>query len=441
MFKVKVDFLKTVGKIKPMHATNNGPIKGIGFGGVNANGFEMWKNAGIPFVRTHDSSFCASYGGEHTVDVHAVFPNFDADQNNPDSYDFAVTDNYLKQITNCDSKVFYRLGTKIEHEVKKYNTLPPKDFKKWAEICEHIIMHYIDGWADGFNYDIEYWEIWNEPDLDPEDAANKRTWGGTAEQFYDFYETAAKHLKARFPKLKIGGPASAYREDWIEGFLKHITRDGNKVPLDFFSWHCYGSAIDKIHNRSIWVRNKLNEYGYTATESILNEWNYIKSWDEFAHSVRHITSIKGAVFSLAAMCKAQNEGLIDMLMYYDARPSAYNGLFDFYTYEPLKGYYAFKMFNELYSLKNACQCEINNEAIIYAAAAINGDKKAVLISCFTDDDTCAEEIEIKLDFGALTTQFEMMLLDAEHNCDKVGIVNSGSVIKMSPNTACLLRSI
>ena len=75
MFKVKVDFLKTVGKIKPMHATNNGPIKGIGFGGVNANGFEMWKNAGIPFVRTHDSSFCAAYGGEHTVDVHAVFPN------------------------------------------------------------------------------------------------------------------------------------------------------------------------------------------------------------------------------------------------------------------------------------------------------------------------------------------------------------------------------
>jgi len=440
MYRVKVDFSKNTGKIKPMHATNNGPIKGIGFGGANANGFEMWKNAGIPYVRTHDSSFCASYGGEHTVDVHAIFQNFDSDVNNPDSYDFAVTDNYLKQITSCGSKVFYRLGTKIEHEVKKYNTLPPKNFKKWAEICEHIIMHYTEGWANGFTYNIEYWEIWNEPDLDPEDAANKRTWGGTKEQFYDFYETVAGHLKSSFPNLKIGGPASAYREDWIEGFLKYLTRNGNKAPLDFFSWHCYGSSVEKIHNRSIWVRNKLNEYGYTFTESILNEWNYIKSWDEFAYSVRQITSLKGAAFNLATMCKSQNEGLIDMLMYYDARPSAYNGLFDFYTYEPLKGYYAFKMFNELYSLKNACYCVVEGENI-YAAAAMQENKKAVLISYFTDDDACDEVREIELDFGSVSSQFEMLLLDKERNGESVGFVSSTEKIKMAPNTVCLLKEI
>jgi len=440
MSQIKVDFFETAGKIKPMHATNNGPIKGIGFGGEDRGGFRLWQEAGIPYVRTHDSSFCASYGGEHTVDVHAVFPNFDADQNNPDSYDFAVTDNYLAQIISCDSNVFYRLGTKIEHEVKKYNTLPPKDFKKWAEICEHIIMHYNDGWDDGFHYNIEYWEIWNEPDLDPEDATNKRTWGGTEKQFFEFYETVAFHLKARFPTLKIGGPASAYREGWIERFLKHLTRNDNKVPLDFFSWHCYGNAIDKIHNRSIWVRNKLNEYGYIATESILNEWNYNKSWDEFAYNVRQITSIKGAAFNVAAMCKAQNEGLIDMLMYYDARPCAYNGLFDFYTYEPLKGYYGFKMFNEIYCLENACHCVIEGEDI-YAAAAMKGDEKAVLISCFTDDDDCDVEREIKLDLGDDDNRFEVFLLDKEHNAESVGNVASGSKIRFAPNTIYLLKSL
>ena len=40
-------------------------------------------------------------------------------------------------------------------------------------------MHHNEGWADGFNYGIEYWEIWNEPDFDKDDASNKRTWGGT----------------------------------------------------------------------------------------------------------------------------------------------------------------------------------------------------------------------------------------------------------------------
>lgn len=26
-------------------------------------------------------------------------------------------------------------------------------------------MHYNDGWADGFSYNITYWEVWKEPDL------------------------------------------------------------------------------------------------------------------------------------------------------------------------------------------------------------------------------------------------------------------------------------
>ena len=121
--KLNFNFDKVVGRVKPMHATNNGPRKGVGFGRQATNGFKLWEEAGIPYVRTHDSSFCSVYGGAHTVDIYAVFPNFYADVNDPASYDFPVTDNYMKQITDCGSKVFYRLGSKIEHEVKKYNTL------------------------------------------------------------------------------------------------------------------------------------------------------------------------------------------------------------------------------------------------------------------------------------------------------------------------------
>ena len=47
------------------------------------------------------------------------------------------------------TKVFYRLGASIEHK-KKFGTFPPADFKKWAEICEHIIHHYTQGWANEF---------------------------------------------------------------------------------------------------------------------------------------------------------------------------------------------------------------------------------------------------------------------------------------------------
>jgi hypothetical protein len=436
---LQVDFTKSYGKIKPMHATNNGPRRGVGFGGQKTNGYTLWAEAGIPYVRTHDSSFFAGYGGEHTVDVHAVFPNFDADVNDPASYDFAITDHYMKQITDCGSKVFYRLGSKIEHEVKKYNTLPPRDFQKWAEICEHIIRHYTEGWADGFTYDMEYWEIWNEPDLDPEDSANKRTWGGTVAQFYEFYETVATHLKGCFPHLKIGGPASAYREPWIKGFFEYMTRDGRHVPMDFFSWHCYRPVPEIAAARSKWIREMLDAHGYTDTESILNEWNYIRGWDQFLYSMKHILSIKGAAFSAANMCGGQNDTSIDMLMYYDARPSSYNGLFDYYTNEPLKGYYPFKMFNELYKLGSAYRCK-TDAAGIYAAAARDGDTSAVMIAYFTDDDACTEVRELTLDLKNGADAYEVLLLDSEKDCEGIGSVNAGDTIRMMPNTVCLLRA-
>ena len=50
--------------------------------------------------------------------------------------------------------------------IRAFHVFPPKDFQKWAEICEHIIMHYNEGWANGFHYGIKYFEVWFEPDVD-----------------------------------------------------------------------------------------------------------------------------------------------------------------------------------------------------------------------------------------------------------------------------------
>ena len=140
-----------------MHAVNNGPVYQFTADYWITN-MPAWIKAGIPYARLHDSALYNTYGGPHTVDVDIIFTDFDADPYLPESYDFACTDEYLKVIHHAGTKVFYRLGAGIEHWVKKYHTLPPKDFRKWAVVCEHIIRHYTEGWADGFRYDIEYWE-------------------------------------------------------------------------------------------------------------------------------------------------------------------------------------------------------------------------------------------------------------------------------------------
>ena len=321
------------------------------------------KAAKIPYARNHDASFCPAYGGEHSVDVHAIFPDFNKNPYDEDSYDFALTDDYLSVIKKAGTEVFYRLGSKIEHSRKKYGTIVPADFHKWAVICEHIIRHYNEGWANGFNMNIEYWEIWNEPD-GKKDSGDQPNWSGTSAEFYELYIETATHLKSRFPDLKIGGPAvSCINIDWLEGFFKALTKDGKKTPLDFFSWHGYTTTPGHYIAEEKRVRELLNKYGYAETESILNEYNYVENWtDGFIPSIEAIISMKGAAFTSAVMLESQNS-TIDMLMYYDARPTVFNGMFDFYTYRPLKGYYPFVMFSKLYALGTAVSCNSDDEDI------------------------------------------------------------------------------
>ena len=214
------DSSKSYGKFKPMNGVSNGPVYYIKNPRNNRlNNFEAYKAAGIPYARNHDASFSACYGGEHTVDISAIFPNFDADPYDEASYDFACTDEYILATEMAGTKTFYRLGQKIEHGVKKYHIAPPKDMKKWAVICEHIIRHYNEGWANGFHYNLEYWDIWNEPD-GAEGFEIPPTWEGTRQEFFDMYSITAIHLKECFPHLKIGGPSASGIEEWADDFLR-----------------------------------------------------------------------------------------------------------------------------------------------------------------------------------------------------------------------------
>ncbi len=50
--------------------------------------------------------------------------DFSSDVDDPASYDFVCTGEYLKSIDKAGTKIFYRLGVSIEHHAKKHNTAP-----------------------------------------------------------------------------------------------------------------------------------------------------------------------------------------------------------------------------------------------------------------------------------------------------------------------------
>lgn len=414
MEHITVDLTKITGQIKPLHGVNNGPFYGAvspQYADPLFNNYDHWVNAGIPYGRTHDSNHCYYYGGPHIIDMEAVFPNFDADPCDPASYDFVPTDIFLASIEKAGTKVFYRLGEGIQHWIKKYDVFPPKDFKKWAVICEHIIRHCTEGWADGHHFDIEYWEIWNEPDLCRHNPSTSPTWQGTPEQYFELYNITARHLKSCFPHLKIGGPALAGDMEWAENFLNALD-----APLDFFSWHCYTTTPAEEANRARQFRRLLDRHGLTACESINNEWNYVKGWsgEESLYSHKVQKNLKGSSFIAGTMCASQYAP-VEMLMYYDARPGGMTGLWE--TDNPhnlLKGYWPFRMFNTLYKLGNALDVS-SDCGELYACAAKNDTDAAVLLTHFADvEEGKAKDVALSLT-GCGNVKVKIETLDETHD--------------------------
>ena len=386
---VSVDPSDVKGVVKPMNAANNGPTDMT---------MEGYKALRIPYARTHDTPLGTEYGG-HCIDINQVFPDFNANVNSPKSYDFTNSDVVLLDIQKAGTKTFYRLGQSIEHQTRKYGIYPPRDYKKWAKICEHIIRHYNEGWADGFEMGIEYWEIWNEPDLDqPEDRwkTDPRTWAGTMEQFYELYAVTAKHLKKCFPELKIGGPAFANPRKYGPDFLDYVKEKG--VPLDFFSHHMYHRKPARMVEDVRIIRNMLDEKGFGETESILNEWNYNRKWEEPDHYSRKMRpTIKGAAFVGAVMCACQSEP-VDMLMYYDLRPNTiWCGPWAPFVYDIRPPYWPLYYWAELadYGTQVASGCETEH---IYTCAARSqdGHRLRLLVVHYHEDDAQNAPCEVRL---------------------------------------------
>lgn len=394
MNKISVDFGKIVGRIKPLHGVNNGP-KSLG---LFRDMSEHFVNAGIPYVRLHDTEY--PYGSGQFVDIACVFPNFDADTEDPVSYNFGLTDEYIKTVQAVGAKIIYRLGPSIEHAPIKIHIFPPKDYEKWARICAGIIRHYNEGWANGFHYGIEYWEIWNEPENPP-------MWQGTQEEYFRLYVTAANHLKDRFPQIKVGGyahcgfyaltrtDATDFQKSFIPyftDFLRYITTPGTEAPLDFFSWHLYSDHVEEAATHAHYVQKTLLEYGFDKTENILDEWNYFMSGND-ALAFQRIKNMVGASFVAGVFCALQKSP-VQLATYYDAQPSmAWCGILDWSG--PLKPFYAFKAFHTLYELGN----EVPSASAItnvYACAAASDTHGAILLSNYS-----GESLELTVEVSGL----------------------------------------
>jgi xylan 1,4-beta-xylosidase len=332
--EIHVDASKVKGTIRSFQGVNGTPTPVME---SLPDVTQQYKDLRIDMIRTHDTM------GPTDVDAHfstdnlllawlvpdserraklvkagnsaAMFPNWNADPEKAESYNFAPSDKFVNGIRDAAAEVYFRIGRSWGADC---TPLPAAD--KFASVVKHVAMHYNQGWAGGFHDNIRYWEFWNEPDL-------PIFWTESPETFYKFYEQTARALKSVDAALKVGADAKAlayaqgpYREGLIAYCAQH------KVPLDFYSWHHYtmNSADPYDFSRiASDVRQLMDDHGFGKSESILSEWNLTPDFTEPERP--RLVGIENAAFMGDVLIYLQDSP-VDRAHFYRA-DAAWMGLF------------------------------------------------------------------------------------------------------------------
>ncbi len=393
------------GRIKKLNGGNLGPSMIYAHhpeGNLNREFAEL----NLPLTRLHDAPW--ENPGMRLVDIPQIFANPKADPEDPESYYFDQTDDYIQNIIETGTGIIYRLGVSIEHGLKRYFLKPPADVSKWVAICANIIRHLNYGKWNGHNFDIRYWEIWNEPcNWDKDSQGNPtlaKMWDGTMEEFNRFYCEAASALKKLFPELKFGGPSHGVSTGNLEPFLQACRQTG--APLDFYSWHCYSDSVERYRDQVPEVRRIVDAAGFPDAELHLNEWHYHpRVPDDYylkmsvpeqrafrSHYIRDGKGLDSGAF-ICAVQTAWQDVPLDMGCYYTTGLSNY-GIFDGF-YETTKSYFGMKAFGKIVRYPFRIKTEASSP--VYALAGHDsGERFAVVVSVYRGGPA-----NLTLDFDAI----------------------------------------
>ena len=392
---------------------------------ANFNGNDHFKALNFTYSRTHDQAL--NNPGQRVVDTIFVFPLEKLDPADPGNYYFASTDYLLQNLVSCGTLPYYRLGVSIEHNLDDhhFNTAMPQDAKHYAKILAGIIRHYNHNWANGFQMNIPYWEIWNEPEL-------PKMWAGNMAEFNEFFVTVLKELKSEFPDEKIGGAGFAKLNGGSAG--EKILREllalckAQNIAPDFISFHHYGYDPQGALRYIGKVRKIIDEFGFTKTELHLNEWHYNIGFEWKKQSDWEKPFGNGGIDSAAyniAMFAGFHDTPLDVSCYYGAGRSGGFGTWGFYDRqgELNRNYYSMKMIGDLvknYPARVRASVDVPNEAVapdfamksIIAGSSPDGKNAMILISDYRGTD---EKLTAEIKGIPANAQLQVVRLDQENN--------------------------
>ena len=408
------DFNADIGPVRPeIHSSGFGPT----ICSLTQQALDDIKSMGFKAARTHDWALVNS--NQRVCDYFHIFPLMHLDAKDPKNYVFGPTDYLLKRTREeAGLDVFFRMGTSIEHSGNKvhFNTTIPEDFDKMAEIFAATVRHYNRGWANGHEWGIKYWEIWNEPEginnmwcppegiygLSDDAIAAKRD--EMRAKFVKFFVVVLRRLKAEFgDTVKVGGPAlCGYNTVWLNDILS-ACRDAGVAP-DFISWHGYARDPMQYSREADLGRKLCDSYGFPKCELILNEWHYFGenySWGDMQRCSDPAVKariwdgpdshngIRSACFTLAALANLERSKMTQAY-YYGCRHSGSWGFKD-ELQRKYKVFYALKLFGD----------------IVKGYRTICASESADTITLFPVKDAAGRKALLVVDYGGVKRQISV----------------------------------
>ncbi len=168
---------------------------------------------------------------------------------------------------------------------KLFNTALPKDYSEWEAVCFEYTKHIVE------RYGIEktsnwYLHCFNEPDIPIFFMKNiPQTLEGTrlrAKEYCKLYKGFEQGVMKVSTKLRIGGPALAVSEEFLEIFLNFVKQ--NNLRLDYIALHNYSTSPKAINEGTVPIRvsnilkkcknqrKLIEKCGFGETEIVYDEW-------------------------------------------------------------------------------------------------------------------------------------------------------------------------
>ena len=434
-----VDFTKEVGRVRPeLHSS--------GFGPTTCSQTEQdladVKAMGFRAARTHDWALVNA--NQRVCDYFHIFPLMHLDATDPRNYVFGPTDYLLKRTREeAGLEVFYRLGTSIEHSGPKvhFNALIPDDVDKMAEIFAGTVRHYNRGWANGYKWNVRYWEIWNEPEgLENmwcpkggveglSKADRERVSTECRGLFVKFFVTVLKRLKGEFgDTIKVGGPAlcnaNPDRLDYFREILRACRRAD--VAPDFLSWHGYVNDPMQFNREAETMRRLCREEGFPNCELIVNEWHYFGAtydWGDMQacsdptvkariwEGPDSHNGIRSAAFTLATLANLQRSEL-SQAYYYGCSHTGDWGFKD-ELQNKYKVFHALKLFGDImrnYTVR--CESRAAGTVTPFAVRDAKGRKALMVADCGGGPDVW---LRVAVKGVDRTKTPKVMLMDHTHD--------------------------